>query len=694
MRADSTSNLMKTTAIALAMGLCATPVALAQDNTEANTTQRPAAPATLLDLLTISATMGWQAVIDTLSGTSVVGADELERAQGSTAADLFRTVPGVSAQMSGDDPSTAINIRGLEQYGRVAVTIDGARQDYWRVGHGSGSFFIEPELLKQVTVIRGPVSNAYGTGGIGGVVAFETKSAGDFLRSNETWALSEKLRYESNGNGWLSSTTGAYRFGENADIIANLVWRDSSPYKDGNGDTVRWTGEKLLSGFGKATFRPAEGHEIKLGASAQRYNDIISGSSGSSSATLSRYDTATTVENYTGSYTYNPFENDYWDLAFNVYHAKTLSDQTQVWPAASAGNKRYYDVATTGFNLRNASRFHGAGMDHTLTYGGDFAHMTGNSDADHFGGGTQKAYGAFLQWEGKYGTWLDLTAAVRYDGYRLDGMSKATPTDPSLPVSLAGNRWSPRFTVGITPVEGFQVYGTYAEGYRTPHLQDVFRKNGSHTSGYRPNLLLRPEIATTWEAGVNLRYDDVITNGDMFRAKVNVFRTNVTDYIDTVASGGVTSSQNVGTAHLRGVELEGVYDYGWGFVNAAAAFTTARMADGIYAGNRTNNTPLDTVAVTLGFRALEDRLTYGVQYQSIGAVTRKLTSGSTFYPRVDLVNVFANWDINENYKLDFAVENVFDKAYTDPQSGWATTSDIYQAKGRTFKIALTGRLGG
>jgi len=692
------SRLMKTTAIALTIGGYAVPSAMAQNQPQAEQTEQSVqanSRATLLDLITISATMGWQAVIDALSATSVVDSDQIGRTQPSSVAELFRNVPGVSAQMSGDDPSVAINIRGLEQYGRVAVTLDGARQDYWRVGHGSGSFFIEPELLKQVTVIRGPASNAYGTGGIGGVVAFETKSAGDFLRSGETWALSQKGRYESNGQGWLSSSTGAYRFSDNADMIGNIVWRSSDQYKDGNGDIVRWTGEDVLSGYGKATFRPAEGHEIKLGAIIQNYDDIISGSSGSSSSTLSRYDTTTRVENYTGSYTYNPLDNDIWDLSLNVYHSNTRSDQLQVWPTTSIGNSRYYDVATTGFNLRNASRFDAGGMQHTLTYGGDYAHLTGESDADHFGGGKQDAYGGFLQWEGKYSTWLDLTAALRYDGYNLDGMSKATPTDPSHPVSLNGNRWSPRFTVGVTPVEGFQVYGTYAEGYRTPHLQDVFRQNGAHGAGYEPNLFLRPEVAKSWEAGVNLRYDDVMFAGDMFRAKVNLFHSEVDDYINTVKVGNVTSSQNVGTARLRGIELEGIYDYGWGFVNAAASFTDATMKDGVYAGETITNTPLDNAAVTLGFRAFEDRLTYGLQYQSIGSVTRVLsTGGSKQYPRVDLVNVFANWDINDNLKLDLAVDNLFDKAYTDPQSGWATGSDIEQAKGRTFKVALTGRIGG
>lgn len=695
------SKLMVSTAITLIIGLGAAQTAHAQtqnQNDVAQTTQSAAANVTLLDVISISATMGTQAAIDSMSGTSVVDTREIERIQPVTAADLLRNTPGVWATPSGDDPSTAINIRGLQQYGRVAVTLDGARQDFWRVGHGSGSFFIEPELLKQVTVIRGPVSNGYGTGAIGGVVAFETKSAGDFLKDAETWALSEKVRYESNGNGWLSSTTGAYRFNDNFDVIGNFTWRNSDEYKDGNGNNVRWTGEQVNSGFGKITFRPAEGHEVKLGATVQRYNDVLSGSSGSTSTSLSRYDTKTTVENYTGSYTFNPVENDYIDFSLNAYHSKTRSDQLQVWPRAAIGASRYYDVATTGFGVRNASRFEAAGLHHTLTYGGDYAYLTGKSDADHFGNGNQTAYGAYLQWEGKYDTWLDLIAAVRYDGYRLDGSTKGTPSVPSQAVSISGERWSPRATIGITPVEGLQFYGTYAEGYRAPHLQDMFRQNGAHNAaGYEPNLFLRPEVARTWEAGVNFKFNDVAIAGDHFRAKVNVFSSLVDDYIEPVViqtRPRLQSAMNVGTAELKGIELEGVYDFTWGYLNASASFVDAKMKTGIYAGDTLSNTPLNNFGATLGLRALEDRLTYGVQYQSIGAVTRVLSTGAVEYPRVDLVNLFANWQINDNFRFDFAVENLFNKAYTDPASGWATSTDIEQGKGRTFKIALTGRFGG
>lgn len=649
---------------------------------------------TILDTITITATMQLQPLIDSLAGASLVGRDEIDRIQPTTAADLFRGVPGVAAATNGDDPATSINIRGLQQYGRVAVTLDGARQDYWRVGHGSGSFFIEPELLKQVTVIRGPVSNAYGSGAIGGVVAFETMDARDFLRDGETWALSEKVRYETNGEGKLSSTTGAYAFSDSFDVIGNFVWRDSEPYTDGNGDEVRWTGEEVLAGFGKVTMRPADGHELKLGTVIQDYRDFITGSSGSASPTLSRYDADTEVQTYTANYTYKPDDSDFWDFDATAYYASTYTDQFQVWDSDDYGNTRYYDVATSGMNARNSSRFDAAGMQHTLTYGFDYYDLEGESDTDNFGNGSQMAYGGYMQWEGKYGEWLDVIAALRYDGYELDGMSKPTDALPAEEASLSGNRWSPRFTVGVTPVEGFQVYGTYAEGYRVPHMQDVFRQNGSHGSGYEPNLLLKPEVARTWEAGVNVQYDDVLTAGDLLRVKADVFYSDVDNYINTVTSGGITRSENVGTARLKGVEFEGVYDYGWGFVNLAMSFTDATMIDGVYEGETLSNTPLDNVAATLGWRAFDDRLTYGVQYQSIGEVTRVLSTGTKVYPRVDLVNVFANWDINDNLRADFGIDNLFDKAYTDPQTGWSTSSDVEQGKGRTFKIALTGRIGG
>ena len=651
----------------------------------------------MLDRITITATMVRGAVVDALAAISAVDSTELERIQPDTAADIFRATPGVAASMNGDDPATAINIRGLEQYGRVVVTLDGARQDYWRVGHGSGSFYVEPELIKEATVIRGPSSNAYGSGGIGGVVSFDTKDASDFLIAEERWALSEKLGYESNGRGFTTSTTGAYRFSENADVIGNLVYRNRHAYKDGDGSEVPWTGEKVTSGYFKTTLRPADGHELKLGLILQDYNDFITGSSGSTSPTLSRYDADTVNQTYTAAYTFRPDDNRLIDFSANLYHNRTKADQAQVWPKSAIGQSRYYDVATTGFNLKNSSRFEASGLAHTVTYGADYYNLTGDSDAAHFGAGKQQGYGGFLQWQGDYGNWLQVITALRYDGYTLDGQTR---TKPPVNASVSGDRWSPRVTVGVTPVEGFQVYGTYSEGYRAPGLQDVYRGGGAHGSGdnYIPNLLLQPETARSWEAGVNLKYNDVLTAGDLVRGKVNLFHTDVEDYIDVDLTRTLRTAINIGNARLKGVEAEMVYDYGAGFVNLSGALIDAKILDGVYAGQTLNNTPLDRFAATVGFRALEDKLTFGAQFLSIGEITRTSRSRpkdpAIVDPGFNLVNVFANWQIDDHTRLDFGIDNVFDKSYTDPQSSWSTTAATEQGKGRTFKIALTGRIGG
>lgn len=225
-------------------------------------------------------------------------------------------------------------------------------------------------------------------------------------------------------------------------------------------------------------------------------------------------------------------------------------------------------------------------------------------------------------------------------------------------------------------------------------MQDVFRQNGSHGSGYEPNLFLKPEVATTYEAGINLRQDNLIEAGDQLRTKLNIFHTDVKDYINTVKIDKYTTSENVGTARLRGVELEGTYDTWWGYVNLAASYTDAEMKDGIYKGESLSNTPLHNFSAALGLKALDDRLVYGIEYQSLGKVTRAISNGVTVYPRTDLVNVFANWQVTDNVKLDFGIDNIFNKAYTDAQTGWATTTDIEQGKGRTFKVAITGRFGG
>ena len=148
------------------------------------------APVQTLDTITVAATKTPERAIDALAPVSSISLDKIQGLQPNRLSDIFYAIPGVSFQERGDDPATVINIRGLQDFGRVAVVVDGARQNYQRTGHNAnGSFFLDPELIGGVDVVRGPTANIYGSGAIGGLVSFRTKDINDVLRPGERWGV-------------------------------------------------------------------------------------------------------------------------------------------------------------------------------------------------------------------------------------------------------------------------------------------------------------------------------------------------------------------------------------------------------------------------------------------------------------------------------------------------------------------------
>ena len=112
-----------------------------------------------LDTITVTTTKTEDKVIDSLSGSSVVTSVELERFQPNRLSDALNAVPGLNVQEDADDPSSVINVRGLQDFGRVNVMIEGARQNFQRSGHGgNGQVYLEPSLIKSADVTRGPVA--------------------------------------------------------------------------------------------------------------------------------------------------------------------------------------------------------------------------------------------------------------------------------------------------------------------------------------------------------------------------------------------------------------------------------------------------------------------------------------------------------------------------------------------------------
>ncbi|MGY8709086.1 TonB-dependent hemoglobin/transferrin/lactoferrin family receptor [Bradyrhizobium sp. 18BD] len=721
----------------------ATPAAL-----NANAQAGSAAPVQVLDTITVAATKTKERAIDALAPVSSISLEQIQGLQPNRLSDIFYAVPGVSFQERGDDPATVINIRGLQDFGRVAVVVDGARQNYQRTGHNAnGSFFLDPELIGGVDVVRGPTANIYGSGAIGGLVSFRTKDINDVLRPGERWGVDLSGSYGTNNNRGLGSVFGGVRATPDVDIFGGAVYRTQGNYKDGNGTEIGNTNNQVEAGLLKLTVRPALGHEVKFGATFQDYQYTIGQMNTGPVATAAQRALyqgssvyASDTKNYTGTLTWNyslPSDN-LFDSHVSIYGNRTDNDQTKIYHYSTSGaaycgagnvgnnisgcvgDKRGYGLNTFGFDANNTTRFNVGDWRNAVTYGVDAfqddvitTDSRGNSNITT-PSGIRTVSGGFMQLKQNYGTWFEAISAIRYDRYHLESGKTYT----------GGDRFSPKITLGVTPVAGFQPYVSYAEGYRAPSITETVI-SGAHATGggpaffvcpdgtsglfcFLPNPNLRPEVGKNKEVGFNLKYDNIFSASDSFRGKINLFRNDVSDYIDLVASTPVRTGfgsfsqfyqyQNIANARIEGFEAETMYDAGNWFVGLAGHYIKGK--------NTQTNIGLATitptkVVTTGGVRLLDRTLILSAQWASYGP-NNDVPAGYVPSTGYDLINMYLTWNATKDIVFSASIDNLLNqyyRPYAVPGSSTdgTTQNDVLWTSpgpGRVYKAGLKIHFGG
>jgi len=671
-----------------------------------------------LDTITAAASKTEERAVDALAPVSVVTSAQIEGRQASTIGDLIYNVPGVWVQNRGDEPSTSINIRGLQDFGRVAVVVDGARQNYQRTGHfANGSFFLNPELVSGIDIVRGPTANIYGSGAIGGVASFRTKDIEDVVRAGERWGVDMKTVVGSNYGRALGSAFGGVHVNPNVDVFAGGTYSTQENYKDGTGYEVANTGNRLSSGIAKLTLRPADGHEVKLGTIFQEDLYTVgqpprkAGDPNSTNANGTNNLGGTSiyksdVKNYTTTlgWKYNQPDDQLFDWDSKIYWNRTENDQvktahTSTTPSAYCGgvpgnpvsgcigSTRGYLLDTYGIDLHNTSRFVTGDWRHAVTYGLD-AFQDQVSSRDTTGtseittpGGKRTVSGGFVQWKTNYTSMLEVISALRYDNYQLSSGS----------TSSSGDRLSPKITVALVPTAVVTPYVSYAEGYRAPSITEALI-TGSHTSAspfdaffrcpsgtpgpgadstfcFVSNPNLRPEVGKNKEIGFNLKKNDLFVAGDTLRGKFNIFRNDVENFIDLVNYGAPLGGpggpmpfyqyQNIAEARIQGFEAETMYDANLWFFGLSGTYQNGKN---VQTGFGLSSIPPQKITTTAGVRLLDRTLILSMMWTSAIANTDTPTNylPATSY---DLVNLYLQYQPTRDLTLNFSVENLLNQYY-------------------------------
>ncbi|PTY36209.1 hypothetical protein BGP77_02540 [Saccharospirillum sp. MSK14-1] len=186
-------------------------------------------------------------VFDEGAGTSVVGREAMDRTGPRHASEILQATAGVLTATNEQNPSVSVNIRGLKDFGRVNMNIDGMRQNYQRSGHGqrNGEMFFDPEFLNEVEIQKGAYAGAGGAGVTGGVATFTTLDAEDLLDNGERFG--GRVRATTGVGDWgngqqpSGSTLLALRPSADTELLLGYSVQRSESYRPGqNGQAVYW----------------------------------------------------------------------------------------------------------------------------------------------------------------------------------------------------------------------------------------------------------------------------------------------------------------------------------------------------------------------------------------------------------------------------------------------------------------------
>ncbi|MEL7491681.1 MAG: TonB-dependent receptor [Pseudomonadota bacterium] len=706
--------------------------AVAQDVTDENETESPLILASI-ETITVYATRNPIEAFDYPGQVTVIEKGVIDDFNPSTIADIFDAVPGSNIgggpRRSGQTP----DVRGLSGEG-VLVLFDGARQSFLS-GH-DGRFFVDPDLIQAVEVVRGPTSALYGSGALGGVIALRTVTAADLLNDGETASVKVGGGFQSVNDEWRITSTGAWRSEDSRfDVVGNFTLRNSGDIDLGSGLTLP-ADDEVLSSLLKTTFRPSD--DLTLSASWIRFggdsvdpnNPQGNNIAGSGNGEVFRDIDSNTVQ---GTINYAPSGSNLVDVNLTGYYTRNIVEEDEVETTRLISR----EVETIGVALDNRSRFSfGSAADLTLTYGGEYYRdeQVGldNTTPDGTRGGvpdaTGKFYGLFAQAElalnnplGAPGV-LTIIPGVRWDKFENDAVGEASTDDQAT---------SPKVGVSYKPIDELIIFGNWAEAFRAPSFNEVYADNVHFqipnlsvpgpfgpfgppafvTNFFVPNPDLVPEESQTWEVGAGLDLASVFFDGDTLTAKGSYYQSDVTNLIDLEvnipftcfltpdqlfpgappcgsgeAFGNFSRNVNVTNAEIDGVELEAFYDSEYFYTRANFATIDGRDVDtGDFVGVLSPTTAFVDAGVK--WPAADIRLGGRVLIASDFDEVNDPAQARDGYTVGDVYLVWEPRNNNlEGLRIDLGVDNVADTDYEVVAAG-------VSQPGRNFKAAISWRKG-
>jgi catecholate siderophore receptor len=673
---------------------------------------------------TSSATKTNTPLVDIPQSVAVVTKDFIRDQSFQSLTDVTRYVPGVAIHQ-GEGNRDELVIRGVDSSANFFV--NGFRDDV--------QYFRDLYNTQSLEILKGPSALIYGRGAGGGLVNRTLKEA------DGTRVYEATMQTGSYGDRRVSLDAGQ-AVNENVAVRLNAFYEGSDTFRD-YGHLERYGINPTV------TLKPTDDTKIKL--SYEFYHDFRLSDRGNPSQGFpggaTRFNPTTPfapngdLTTFFGSPIYNSakvevqtgmaiIEHDFgngltvrngsiyadYNRGYgNVYPGGTgapasagggavTPDQTQLslnayqnyTPRENAFNQTDFVYKTitgpvrhtiafgtefgrqTGLSLRDSGQFPAnAGLSYVVvnpfnpTYFGPvtFTHLATDANSKY----RLNIASGYAQDQIEVTRWLQFLVGARYDSFDLSALDQNTNTLRN----RVDEKISPRAAVIVKPIDTVSLYTAWSTSY-LPASGDQFSALSPGTLILEPQKFENTEIGAKWNINPKLLFTAAI---------YELIRTNV-PIADPSGNGLFIPS---GAHKIRGFEtaLTGYVMPDWQ-TSFGYAYTDARITSNtsatIVAGNRVQLVPYNQFSLWNKYQINPTwAAALGVIYFSDSFASSDDSVRLPGFVRVDAA-LYAK--VDENWRVQFNVENIFNKGY------WATAdgnNNISPGQPRTFRLTALAR---
>lgn len=602
----------------------------------------------------VSATRTESNVSESGRAVSVVEKSQLEVMQPQSVAQAVRYETNVTMSGGPRSGSQGVNIRGLSG-SKVLQVVDGVRQVF-ESGHRP-SYFLDPEMLKSVEVVKGPASTLWGSGALGGVVAQNTISAADLLKPSQDWGGFIKTSFNANNDKqtYVSALAGRT---ETLDWLLNGYFRDSNDLKQGNDQNLENSGKRDHGVLAKTQWQIDENQGLNfVYRQSNEAGEIPSNGEANLSSSVFLIDRDTDTQNAALEYELNT-ESDHINALASVYWNHIEMEEARV----SDGRGDSTELDVLGLSLQNSSVLDSM----TLLYGVDgySEDFTGTRDGANRPlppEANTKVWGAYVSANVPLSETFQWELGARYDRFETEAENlnnKASDDDVSPSIALI---WQAS--------DALQLTLRHDRAFRAPSSEELYT-TGTHfcmgpgmCNTFLSNPDLEPEKAANTELLARVEFEPNEQGGQWY-VESSVFENKVDNFIEQIVSfspfPGNTTWVNVEKATIKGAEVATTY------IQDAL---TLKLSYGQTRGKDKNtneylsNIPADKKTIDASYAWADRSITSGLRVTDVDAQNR--VNNGADYAGYTIADLYASWSPKElsGVKLDLAVNNLTDRYF-------------------------------